>query len=200
MVFANSLLAPFRDRKLIFVHIPKNAGTSVAESLFGRSFGHHTAKFYRDLDPEFYQTVPTFAILRDPIDRFISAYYFMMNGGGDAVPLYAPWRGVYDNAFANVDDFIAAHKRACLNYRKLDYVMRPQREFVTDDEGKVIVDHLFLLGRDDRELQEFLATYGVPELPVINKTKKASLALTRAQKRFVHDLYPQDFELIANFF
>lgn len=165
--------------------------------MFGGSYGHHTARFYRCLDPGFYDRTPSFAILRDPIARFVSSYSFIANRGGDMIPLYPPWAEAYGASVANVDDFIAAHRRICGRYRKIDYVMRPQSEFVTDGDGRVMVDHLFLLGRDDRRLRAFLADYGVADLPVMNRTERAKVALTPAQEDAVRELYPEDFELVA---
>lgn len=191
-----NLLRPFRKKNLIFIHIPKNAGTSIAESVFGYSFGHHTAQFYRTLDPDFFDATTSFAVLRDPIERFVSSYCDIANGGGEMVPLFPHWGRVYGDSIGDMERFIVAHRRVLGQYAKLDYVMRPQGEFVTDAEGAVIVSRIFVLGRHDRELAEFLADHGVASLPQLNRTRKAPIILSASQERFVRELYASDFALI----
>ena len=69
---------------LAFVHIPKNAGTAVIEALSMNPHGHCRAS-----SPEFRRTVAelasriaprrarTFALVRDPYDRFLSAFRYL---------------------------------------------------------------------------------------------------------------------------
>src|SRR4051812_44382026 len=66
-----------RRRNLIFVHVPRAAGTSISSVLFGaRNTLHHTIRYYRTVHPRFYANAMSFAVLRDPFERFASAYAF----------------------------------------------------------------------------------------------------------------------------
>lgn len=67
---------------LLFVHIPKTAGTSVRKAMDLAdmkllSFDHLTLKEYRTfLHPDFFERMFKFAIVRNPWDRAVSLYYF----------------------------------------------------------------------------------------------------------------------------
>jgi len=67
---------------LLFIHIPKNAGTSIRRaisSVDGKflNFPHLTLKEYRTfLHPEFFERTFKFAIVRNPWDRAVSLYHF----------------------------------------------------------------------------------------------------------------------------
>ena len=64
------------DFRLLFVHIPKNAGTSLENSLNTRQTGHKTWMHYRDKHPLEWSNYTSFAVLRDPVERFISCYNY----------------------------------------------------------------------------------------------------------------------------
>jgi hypothetical protein len=190
------VLGPLKRRKLIFIHVPKNAGTAISQAIYGRGLAHYRAWFYRRLDPAFYEATPSFAILRDPIDRFISAYFFVKNSGGDMIELYPPWSQIYAKlATLDMDLFLAVHQVFLRHYRRLDYVLRPQCDFIFDENNKVMVDHLFVMGRDDEALRTFLMDHGVGEVPRLNTTARSKMILTYEQRATIYNLYRQDTDL-----
>lgn len=65
------------SQQKIFIHIPKNAGTSITKSWEGFILeGHHTIDFYKNSLKHQFKKFETFCILRDPVDRFISNYNY----------------------------------------------------------------------------------------------------------------------------
>lgn len=64
------------DHKLIFIHVPKTGGRSIC-NLFNQRFDHFTALYYCREYPEFFQEYKTFAIVRHPLDRMVSAYHYI---------------------------------------------------------------------------------------------------------------------------
>ena len=78
---------PAIEKNVIFVHIPKAAGTSIHKSLFGRlsGFGHSPAhqyiKIYGVFD--FYSSF-RFAFVRNPFDRALSTYNYLRKGGNNS--------------------------------------------------------------------------------------------------------------------
>lgn len=196
------VMAPFKAKGLIFVHIPKNAGTSIGRSLYGpygTRLAHYTARFYRALAPQFYDRTPSFAILRDPVDRFVSAYFFVQNKGGQLIDLYPEWARIYedfDAANMCLDEFIDLQRHLSATYRRPDYVMRQQADFVLDDRGHQLVDSLFVMGRDDKELRAFMSKHGADVIPHLNRTARRDLVIKPRQRKAILDLYPQDAALI----
>ncbi|MCH2114798.1 MAG: hypothetical protein MK171_07815 [Pirellulales bacterium] len=64
---------------LIFCHIPKNAGSSIAFSLYRRRLGHMRLS---QLISENKEGLPILAIWRDPVARFLSSCKYASGGGG----------------------------------------------------------------------------------------------------------------------
>lgn len=65
------------DKKFIFIHIPKNAGTSIYRSLELKKSSHKTVKEYiKILGDAQYESMFSFAFVRNPFSRFISLYNY----------------------------------------------------------------------------------------------------------------------------
>lgn len=111
------------------IHVPKSAGTSLARELYGRSLGHFPLELYQKTLGPLSCQVPIFAVLRDPVDRFLSAFrFFSMRGTRDAgMTLDDPrsdlWRQDLDRFLSEYIDPTPELER--------DYIFRPQVSFVT---------------------------------------------------------------------
>ena len=70
------------EHQAIFVHIPKTAGTSLLAGLGAPpAFDTHApSRTYRHVDPAFYARAFKFTVVRNPWDRFASAFHFMKHG------------------------------------------------------------------------------------------------------------------------
>ena len=76
----------FSDTKTLFIHIPKAAGSSFSMGLYGRQVLHIPATVWRDVSPEKFSGFFKFTVIRDPVDRFISAFDFLRRGGAGNHP------------------------------------------------------------------------------------------------------------------
>ncbi|HMF05466.1 MAG TPA: sulfotransferase family 2 domain-containing protein [Methylocella sp.] len=185
----------FRHKKALFIHVPKNAGTSIAKALYGFSTGHKTAYFYRKADPDFIDGVVAFAVLRDPVERFLSAFSFIQNGGGGEVALESGFAAILKNK-TTVDSVLDFIENNASNIYRLDHVLRPQSWYLMDSSGNLIVKKLFVLGFHNKELRNFLSELGVPRLQVLNQTRPEPVALTPFQLDRVRAIYQLDTGLI----
>jgi hypothetical protein len=67
----------FLRRKILFVHVPKNAGSSVYRALGRDRSTHAELQWYKDnLNPFVYKAIYKFAFVRNPFDRFLSLYNY----------------------------------------------------------------------------------------------------------------------------
>jgi hypothetical protein len=184
-----------RRRNLIFIHVPRVAGTSIARALYGsRCTRHPSIRYFKTVAPRFFAEADSFAVIRDPFDRFVSSYAFVRSGGTDTCRL----SDVFVRQTASlrtVDDYLSfIEERDDLS---LDFVMRPQSWFVSDLEtGTPLVRRLFLYGQDDALLSLYLKTQGVAELPWLNMSERVPLLLSSRQKRRIESIYARDFALV----
>lgn len=129
---------------VIFVHIPKAAGTSISHALYGRSIAHPRAlDIERWATPEL-RSLPSFAVSRNPWDRLVSAYRFAKRGRGIGGARQSwVWRPEqyqvpeFDTFERFVKEWLAPR-----DVPTLDGVFQPQSAFVCDADGRLLVDHI----------------------------------------------------------
>src|SRR3546814_16910974 len=85
-------MTEYHDRtQSIFIHIPNAAGMSMVSALYGMdSSVHDTWREYYRRSPSKFKTYFKFSIVRNPEDRLISAYNYLMAGGKSEIDVY--WR------------------------------------------------------------------------------------------------------------
>jgi hypothetical protein len=123
---------------ILFIHIPKAAGTAVTRSLYGLGgVGHYRAIDAQAQNPELYR----FAVTRNPWERLLSSYKFAKTGGTKEVPLNNSRNLVLQlpNTF---DEFVLdwlIHQQP----EELHSIFMPQYLFVSDSTGSLMVDDIF---------------------------------------------------------
>ncbi|PZU60466.1 MAG: sulfotransferase [Sphingobium sp.] len=187
-------LRSIRAAGALFIHVPKNAGMSVSEELYGRQIKHATIRYYQRVAPDIPGRLPTFAILRDPVDRFLSAYAYARAGGSAHNSIALPFRDAY-RAFRSIDDAID-HLRGAPDIYAVDHIFRPQSWYVTDAVGRVAVDRLFLIDEMDR-LGEMTPLLRGVAFPHLNRGAARKPLLNARQIDALSALYADDLRLIA---
>ena len=66
----------FDDTKSIFIHVPKVAGTSMANALYGEDPWHYRIRDYAYLGHRRLEKYFKFAFVRNPYERLLSAYLY----------------------------------------------------------------------------------------------------------------------------
>jgi hypothetical protein len=130
-----------RRRRALFVHVPKNAGTAIASALYGSWIGHRTALLCRTLDPVFFSQSTRFAVLREPVYRFTSAYWLLRKGGGSEREVSKSFARSCRN-ISSLDDLISDVEARIGNVYDLDNVVRPQVWFLCDERKNSLVENL----------------------------------------------------------
>ena len=185
-------LGAIRERQLLFIHIPKAAGMSVGRALYGQHVTHCTIRYYAKVAPRLVLKVPSFAIVRDPVERFLSAYAHACAGGGDS-GIAPAFRARYA-AFRSLDEALDHVERARTVYR-MDHVFRPQAWFVSDATGRIAVDTLVPFTALDR-IGALVAGFPDAALPHLGRSDVPPIAPTLDQLERIRMLYARDFALL----
>ena len=195
-LFGHKVAEDVRRHPLLFIHIPKNGGTSIKRALYASDPGHATVRFYDMVAPELLRGATSFALLREPADRFLSGFDFLMNGGGSDVSILpSVMRRL--SGIASIDDFLDYLEAIAGDWLKVDTFARPQWWYVADRHGRIRIDRLWLLGEQNSAVAEFLAGWGVPGMPHANRTARASHVLSKQQKARLERIYAADVALYA---
>lgn len=180
--------------RLLFIHIPKNAGTSVAEKLYGRTLGHRSAQFYKAALPgKLFDECVRFAVLRDPRERFVSAFTYLKQHA------YRPadiafrdrWLGEVEDIVVFIELFQSPDfRKAMMNWPHF----RDQCQFICDKQGMLLIDYVFSMRALDKANAFVDAVLG--ESGVIGKTNASSRgAAPDLDWRIVDEVYAEDQRL-----
>lgn len=169
-------MAICHQRKLIFVHIPKNAGTSI-HSLFDTNPKDYLPdqkwNEYKNHFEQYWDTYTSFTIIRNPISRFISFYkYWKMNHNLD-----------YDiNTFVD----------------KLDEIKTPiknSQSWFICDENKVMVDVTIKYENLHEDLKKIKINY-IPHLNISEIEDESFLNISKTSIDILEEFYKEDFKLL----
>ena len=158
------------DKKILFVHIPKCGGSSMAAGLF-QSVGieystyiklnkkekntylcsnelKHAPAIIMQNHIKNYDDYYKFAIVRNPWDRLISSYNWV-NGAGDAKFDHKSIQKQFNKAQRKIDE-----KNELKNYQYL-----PQKKFIVDKNENIIVDDIFCMSQIEKIFEKFDLKY-----------------------------------------
>jgi|LUMJ01.1.fsa_nt_gb hypothetical protein len=135
------------DSGLVFIHVPKVAGTSVVKGLYGiDGIGHFTAEEVCKGLGRRRQEVELIALTRCPWERAISIYEFVKGGGTDKVPFINSAGLKIPSSFQDfAQKFLSEHTE-----EQLSDVFKTQCNFICNKQNKLIVDKVFKLVELDR--------------------------------------------------
>lgn len=134
-------LEKFNEYDMIFIHIPKAAGTAINQSLFGRlaGLGHMSCQKYLQIyGSARFDSMFKFTFSRNPYDRFVSAYEYLRKGGNNSHDLL--FKEEVIDKYENFEDFVLngfTQKPEIQNHIHF----RKQTDFLLIDD-KVAVDFI----------------------------------------------------------
>lgn len=199
------MIMPICDNhNFIFVHIPKNAGTTI-EKTYGltKMCGHHRWSSYLTHYPDKWETYHSFAIVRNPYDRAVSSYRYARkkisywhNAAHPQKARYGKhpdYETLKNASFEDAVDMIPTLKHQGWN---------SQHHYICDKNLDMKVDRVIRMEKLSEQLSQLCAEWNIPfkKLPVINASqidKNWEDYYTPKLKQKVLDIYQSDFELFG---
>lgn len=152
------------DPPFAIIRIPRTGGSSMLSLLSGRTnlVDDHIHLRARDLVDRLgassWASIPSIAVVRDPVDWFLSNWRFIRQH--PLHPLHAEAAGRSVAEFARLACHIAPP-----GWRQVD--------FLTDRDGKLLVRHVLRFERLEEEWEAVARTLGLPEvLPKANESER----------------------------
>ncbi|MEM6486066.1 MAG: sulfotransferase family 2 domain-containing protein [Pseudomonadota bacterium] len=182
--------------KSIFVHVPKTAGVSVNEAIYGSlGAGHKTLNDYvLLLSPTDFLTFFKFTIVRNPWSRVVSAYNFLRAGGFNAVD-----RKFWELELERYEDFEDFVKNWLTPANiKNSIHFKPQCEYVFDYSARITVDFVCYYENLEQDFAYLSSKIPVRSELSHNNVGPSGSSIEYAEvysdetQRIVGDLYAQD--------
>jgi hypothetical protein len=193
-LFQHKVRQELKRHPLLFIHVPKNGGTSLKRALYTQDPGHSTLRFYEWLAAPLRAKSLCFALVRDPVDRFLSGFDFLMNGGGSDVSIQPAARRRLAH-IRSVDSFLDHLQSIGDDWFKVDTFARPQWWYIADRSAVIAIDHLWIVGEQDAEIAALLDSHGFPPPPHVNRTRRATRQLSSAQRARIERIYAPDLAI-----
>ena len=193
-------MAYSESKNLLFIHIPKNAGTSIINTLALKPHGHFTWNEH----PPTPTDARSFAVIRNPWDRFVSCYEFakMKKSYWHSIAGSSIWGEHPDYDLCNSLPFTDFVNQFAAGHLTIEHSgWGPQYQYVCDRDGSVKVDKLLKCENISSELNEFLEDCGLEtvELPRDNSSRPADKSYkdyyTQETAHKVGQLYCTDIAL-----
>ena len=181
---------------VIFIHVPKAAGISISNALYGKALGHIEAERIRRYANEEFESLFKFAFVRHPVSRLISAISYVRENhkalkGGPGLPSA-------EEIFLDPEEFVTQWL-ALQNMDRVNFVFREQSSFVLNKGGDILVDHLARYENFDEEVAKLSGL--VPELKNLerlNSSKSSEVNYSVSQlNEALKSVYHRDYELLG---
>ena len=180
--------------KCIFIHIPKAAGTSVTNALFGPVSRHVPYFEYERGNPRKFAEYFKFTFVRNPWDRLLSAYIFLKKGGLNEMD--RAWADENLGRFETFEQFVLEWVTEENIWSWVHF--KPQHHFICDKQGRCMMD---FVGRMETLAADFgvvRAKLGIEaQLSVLNRTRNEGYAshYTPQTREIVAQVYKKDIEM-----
>ena len=176
------------EHNLLFVHIPKTAGTAIRQVLHKGSAMHlvtnHPSiyQFKRLLHPDLYEKLFKFAIVRNPWDRAVSAFVFHTS---DKYKKIMPkhWKQVHDLTFTQ---YIEREALSAYGLLQLPWISLDCRDLgclgkffsepsTRHSNFRIDVDYICRFEKLERSMRRLSKKSGCPvfQVPHVNATQHA---------------------------
>lgn len=192
-------LRGFDRNRCIFIHIPKCAGIAINKSLFQNNGGGHLTltQYSFAFTPAEFDRYFKFTVVRHPLDRLVSTYFFLKSGGFDTED--AKWSLENLSGIRSFEEFVLEWLTEDRIWSKTHLV--PQHWFLEDCWGEIPLD---FIGRYEQLSSDFGYIRQVLDRPDVelvrlnqSKHRPYSEYYNKETSRKVAELYSKDMALFG---
>lgn len=197
--------------KFIFIHIPKNAGTSVFNSLEMQISYHYTCAEYKQILGNKYSKYFKFCFVRNPFERFISLYNYARMEESYYHSSIDPEKAKYGKhqdydllKKATLEEAVDLLLNNKLVHDNFWNHWKPQADWVEDEQGNFIADYI---GRvedirvDFQNICRILHLGSAKALPFLNTSqankKDYRNLINTATRQKLENYYKRDLDLFG---
>jgi hypothetical protein len=170
-------------KKVLFIHIPKSGGTSIASAIIGKPSGHPYLYEYYLANKNYTKTFYKFCVVRNPYDRAVSSF-----------------NHIYKNKYNTFLDFVKNfYYEPHIRHNDLAH-KRAQIDFLRDKKGNLVVDNIIKFENLNSDFDLFKLKYNIEckDIPHIGKqtrTKKYNEIYCNESKRLISEYFKEDIEI-----
>ena len=184
-----------------FIHIPKNCGTSI-KRLVANNILQNFQVYDHGYDPLLLDPEKSMFILRDPIDRFVSAFYY-----SELYPNCSLMQA--RDRIKNPSDLVQAlmndkNNESLISSKfhtigkkilGISWVWTPQ--YYWDNGAKYVLFHENI----NQDFKDFLEKTGrdTIELPFLNKSNRINHEFTNEELEYLYNRFQKDYEIIDKY-
>ena len=204
--------------KYSFIHIPKTGGTAFSYWIeqqqkinLCNEIKPYKTHVLSTIDVARLNTQPI-TIIRHPVDRFISSFYYWKKGSEDIKEWQRSNNWKIANAIETPDDLISILKNPQHPlYKKTKYSLTnkdqythiyhftPQSRWITANTNPIIIcfDSKNLSNNIQKTFDHLQVNCPIKEMPIINKSKKPKrpVQLNEESLKWLQNIYAKDFKL-----
>jgi tetratricopeptide (TPR) repeat protein len=189
------------QHRCLFIHVPKNGGTSIKRVLDMPGGGHPPWQHYASGYPQIWRRYASFAVVRNPWDRAVSAYHHARmresHWHNERMGLHLDYPLLHDKTFEECVT-ILCHERPRLVHDS----WKDQSYFVVDPESaerKVMVGTLLRFETLADDFARFCRAQGIEckPLPTVNTSDRSRDYRTYYNERtraMIEEVYRADIE------
>ncbi|USD41282.1 sulfotransferase family 2 domain-containing protein [Vibrio sp. SCSIO 43135] len=182
----------FNETKSIFIHIPKAAGTSVSHALYNKDPGHYPLRKYEHADEVKFREYFKFSVVRDPVTRIISTYYYIKKRDSIKFDKHHPF--YFISKYDTLNDFVQGGLTESLV--REHYFFWSQSYYLSDKNGNIAVDYFAKMENLDEDFNYILKKINIDkELRKRNagNNKENKEILTPKSIEVIYNLYKDDY-------
>lgn len=186
----------------IFVHVPKTAGTSVGEAIYGAWVGHVPISRFAAFDREKFRSFFKFSFVRNPWDRLLSGFAHLKGQGEPLAAREERWSKRYLSEIENFEDFVL--KLRDEEFRALiinDVHFRSQLDWITlRGSNRIAVDFLGRFESLEDDFSQLSRRLGIrAALPLRKQTKRPPYrdAYSKEMRGIAEQIFRSDIERLG---